>query len=137
LPDARPIWRQRPPRDLRAVRYAVCVLRAALHQVPDDAVRVVARLAARPMERLSGVVLVVAGLGESRDLDQRGREVVENAGADWCRLALAGIGRKREHHVLMRTALRADWPPRYARRRAYGAPRYARRYRIRPRPAEM
>src|SRR5690606_26733207 len=42
-----------------------------------------------------------------------------------------------EHYVLMRAALCANRSPRYARRRAYGASRYARRYRIRPRPAKV
>jgi hypothetical protein len=69
--------RQRTPRELCAVRYAVCVEAAALGEVAHDAVGVIHRLAACVVERLAGVMFLVAEVGDFRDGCERIGEVVE------------------------------------------------------------
>jgi hypothetical protein len=54
--------RERSPRDLHGVIHTVGIHRAALQQVPGEAVCVIVRLLFRPMQRLARVMLIVTDL---------------------------------------------------------------------------
>src|SRR5690606_8101345 len=78
---------QRTPRESAKMVFAV--VRAGVSrvdQVTHNTVRVIAGLAARPMQRLPRVVLLVRFVAVCGHLEQRGREVTQQPSEHWCTL---------------------------------------------------
>lgn len=67
---------------------------ADAEQVTDHTVKMIGGLLFRPMERLTGIVLMVAFEGHLCDRDDRVREVVQDTGEEWGLLPLGRIIRQ-------------------------------------------
>src|SRR5579864_2828059 len=74
--------------------HAVNIKFPALQEMADDGIGLVLRLAARPVQFLAGVVLLIADEGNLRDFRQRGGKIIKNACPYRNILAFLRVGRK-------------------------------------------
>jgi hypothetical protein len=120
--------RQGAPRH-RGTLPDVAVKPATVDEVADDAVRMIHALAARMMQRLAGIVFLVAFERNLRNRRERVREVVDKARTHGNRLARRAVGWEITFHYAPATSVCADI---HSRTRASVEPRTLRPFRRLP-----